>query len=101
MRARLVVATATLCVFAVPGSARDIGHEEALRLRRGGELLALEKLLGRAFVLHPDATLLEAELEREDGALVYELEILTADGEVRELEFDARSGTLLSDEAED
>ena len=47
------------------------------------------------------AELLEAELEEEDDVLVYEVELLTADGTVRELELDARDGRILKDEVED
>jgi len=101
MHARPIAAAAVLLLAAATGSARDIGHDEALQLRRSGELLALAELLERARTRYPDATLLEADLERESGALVYELELLTRDGRVRELEFDARSGTLLSDKDED
>ncbi len=42
--------------------------------------------------------LLEAELEEDDDLYVYEVELLTRVGQVRELEFDAASGPLLKDE---
>ena len=45
--------------------------------------------------------MLEAELEEEDGVLVYEVEILTTAGVVRELELDARDGRVLKDEEDD
>jgi uncharacterized membrane protein YkoI len=83
------------------GSARELDHDEALRLRRSGALQSLEVLLGRVRERHPGATLLEAELEDEHDRLVYELDVLTSDGAVRELEFDARSGELLKDEEEE
>ncbi len=41
---------------------------------------------------------LEVELEREHGGLVYEIDILAQDGRVRTLIFDARTGALLSAE---
>lgn len=44
---------------------------------------------------------LEAELEKEDGNAVYEIEIVNAAGETRELEIDAQSGKILSSELED
>jgi len=47
---------------------------------------------------YPGASLLEAELEEEDGIYVYEIELLTTDGVARELELDARDGRLLKDE---
>lgn len=44
---------------------------------------------------------LEAELESEDGKVMYEVEIVNAAGEIREFEIDAQSGKILSSELED
>ncbi|MGD9851217.1 MAG: PepSY domain-containing protein [Nitrospirales bacterium] len=44
---------------------------------------------------------LEAELESEDGKVIYEVEIVNAAGETREFEIDAQSGKILSSELED
>jgi uncharacterized protein YpmB len=44
---------------------------------------------------------LEAELESEDGKVIYEVEIVNAAGEIREFEIDAQSGKILSSELED
>lgn len=57
----------------------------------------MQTALGR----YPGATLLEAELEEEDGLFIYEVELLTGDGVVRELELDARDGRILKDEVDD
>lgn len=92
-----------LTVLALLGeaTARDLDHDEALRLRREGSILPLEQLIQSALGRYPGATLLEAELEQEQGVLVYEVELLTAQGVVRELELDAREGRILSDEEDD
>ncbi len=50
---------------------------------------------------HPKARLLELELEEKHGRYVYEVELLTVQGQVRELKFDASSGELLEDEEDD
>ena len=42
----------------------------------------------------------EVDLEREDGMLVYEIEILTADGTEMEVEIVASTGDVLEVEAE-
>ncbi|WP_374761345.1 PepSY domain-containing protein [Pseudomonas sp. sp1636] len=81
--------------------ARDLDQDEALRLRREGLILPLEQLMRTALQRYPGATLLEAELEEEDDILVYELELLTSRGVVRELELDARDGRILKDEVDD
>ncbi len=95
------LAVLLLCGVALAPLARDIGQDEALQLRRSGELLPFEAVLAVALGRYPGASLLEVELEEEDGRYVYELELLTAGGEVRELEIDARSGAVLQDEVED
>ncbi|MGG2398076.1 PepSY domain-containing protein [Pseudomonas sp. SH1-B] len=90
------------CAFAsVPGQARDLDQDEALRLRREGIIMPFEQLMQHVGRAYPDSTLLEAELEEEDGVLVYEVEILTTVGVVRELELDARDGRILKDEEDD
>lgn len=90
------------CGFtAAPGLARDLDQDEALRLRREGVIMPFEQLMQRLGQAYPGSTLLEAELEEEDGVLVYEVEILTSQGVVRELELDARNGNILKDEEDD
>ncbi len=80
--------------------ARDLDQDEALALRQAGTILPLEAVVERALVLYPGATLLEVELEEEDDRLVYEVELLTRDAMVRELEFDARDARLYKDEVD-
>lgn len=81
--------------------ARDLEQDEALRLRMDGVIMPLEDLVHLALQQYPKARLLEVELEDEKGKYIYEVELLTPSGGVRELEFDARNGRLLSDEEED
>lgn len=89
-----------LCGVTATPLARDLSQDEALRLRRSGELLPFEQVLAIAVGRYPSASVLEVELEEDDGRYLYELELLTAGG-VRELEIDARNGAVLQDEAED
>jgi uncharacterized membrane protein YkoI len=102
-RAPALLAAALLClgVVAAPAMARDLDQDEALQLRRAGKLVPLDTLLQEVQRRYPSARLLEVELEIEDGELVYELEVLTTGGQVRELEFDAATGVLVKDEEED
>lgn len=94
----LVTLPLVLLLAAAPAVSRDLDQDEALRLRREGLIMPLEALLQRALERHPGASLLEAELEEEDGRYVYEIELLTTQGVARELEFDARDGRLIKDE---
>lgn len=98
-RARLLVlALLACCSLAV---ARDLDQDEALRLRQEGVILPLEQLLQQALARYPGAKLLEAELEEEDDIYVYEVELLTTGGVVREIELDATTGRLIKDKEDD
>ncbi|MDO6561855.1 PepSY domain-containing protein [Amphritea sp. 1_MG-2023] len=45
--------------------------------------------------------LLDLEVEEEDHRLIYEIEVLGADGEVREFHIDAENGRVLKEERDD
>ena len=94
-------ALAALLLALVPlAPALDVDQDEALRLRQSGEVMSFQAILREAEQRYPGARLLEAELDDDDGELIYEIELLTRDGVVRELEIDARSGRLLEDEVD-
>lgn len=99
--ARRTILLLLLGMLSLPGSgtfARDLDQDEALRLRREGVILPLDRLLAEVLARYPGARLLEAELEEEDDLYIYEVEVLTVSGVVRELEVDARDGRILKDE---
>ena len=78
----------------------DIGQKEIRRLVEQGRIMPLEKLLQR----YPEkkyGRLLDLEVEREHGAIVYEFEFLRRDGQVLEIEVDASNGRVLKQEIED
>jgi uncharacterized membrane protein YkoI len=91
---RLALALLVFCSMAM---ARDLDQDEALRLRQQGVILPLEQLLRLALDRYPGAKLLEAELEEKHDVYIYEVELLTTDGVVRELDIDASTGQLLKD----
>jgi uncharacterized membrane protein YkoI len=75
-------------------------NDTARELRQQGVILPLEQLV--AALPHPQPLrILEAEMERERGRLIYELEVLDAQGQVWEVELDAVTGRLLESEVED
>ena len=95
------VAALMLCVFCSLASARDLGQDEALRLRQQGAILPLEQLLQQVLQRYPGSKLLEAELEERHCVYVYEVELLTSAGIVREIKLYASDGRLLKDEEDD
>ena len=82
--------------LASAAGARDIDHDEARVLRERGIILPLAEILNRNMP-GTGARLIEVELEREHGRLIYELEYLSG-GEVYKLRIDAVSGAALAQE---
>ncbi|WP_347911530.1 PepSY domain-containing protein [Pseudomonas grandcourensis] len=86
-----------LLAFCSAVMARDLDQDEALRLRQQGVILPLEQLLQQAMDRYPGAKLLEAELEEKHNIYLYDVELLTPEGVVRELHIDATDGRILKD----
>jgi len=74
-------------------------HERAYQARQDDSILSLEEILEK-LGLGPDTRLLEVELEHEHDRDIYEIEYLTNDGDIYELEVDAASGRVLKRERE-
>ncbi len=96
----------TLFVLAFAGSvgiaqARDLGPDEALRLRDAGTIQSFEKLNAAAVALHPGAQVSETELEEEYGRHVYQVELRDPQGVQWDLELDARTAQVLKDHQDD
>ena len=94
-RGRMALVLLAFCSVVM---ARDLDQDEALRLRQQGVILPLEQLLQQAMDRYPGAKLLEAELEEKHNIYLYDVELLTPEGVVRELHIDATDGRLLKDE---
>jgi uncharacterized membrane protein YkoI len=90
-----------LCVASLAGNADEVNQDEVLELRRSGQVMPLQDILGAIARLYPGSQVLEVELESQQGKYRYEIEILTVADSVRELEIDAHTGAILEDEPED
>lgn len=77
-----------------PDTEADDDHETARKALEQHEVLPLGKVLAMIEEKQP-GDVIEIELERKSGVWVYELELIDADGRVRELDIDARSGEIL------
>jgi uncharacterized membrane protein YkoI len=75
-------------------------HATVRSLAEPGDILSLEQILQNARQQHAGRAL-ETELEEGRDGMVYEVEILDANGEVWEMKFDARTGELLEEEQEE
>ncbi len=91
MRFWIVLLAASL---AVNGAVADSDHVRARRAVEAGQILPLKDILARALQANA-GQVIEAELEEKGGTFVYEIKILTDDGRLMKLLYDARTGELL------
>lgn len=75
-------------------------YETARQAVDRGDMLPLEQILARIEARHP-GRIVEVELEDEDGLRLYEIEVLTPEGRLIEIELDARTGAILGYEEDD
>ena len=93
-----VLVAGTISGQAIAGE--ELGQAEIRELVRQGEILPLETILAR-LPAEKFGRLLDLEVEREQGTVVYEIEFLSADGRIVEVEVDARDGSVLQAEVDD
>lgn len=92
IRSLLVLA---MLLLAAPALANDEAeHDRARRAVEAGEIRPLRDILTAAEKAY-GGRFIAAELERHDGRWVYEIKLITADGRVAKLYYDAGSGALL------
>ena len=77
--------------------ARDLGPDEALRLRDAGTIVSFEKLNATALAKHPGSTITDTELEEQYGKYIYQIEMRDPQGLEWDLEVDAVTGQVLKD----
>ncbi|KJZ32141.1 hypothetical protein TW83_05275 [Paracoccus sp. S4493] len=75
-------------------------YETARQAVDRGDMLPLEQILARIEARHP-GRIVEVELEDEDGLWLYEIEVLTPEDRLIEIELDARTGVILGYEEDD
>jgi uncharacterized membrane protein YkoI len=99
LRSKLALIIAAL-VFGAAAYADD-DHKKARRLLDAGKILPLETILDKTSELHPAARVIETEFEEKWNRYVYEVELVDNKGVVWEVEFDAATGAVLSNEEDD
>ena len=81
--------------LAAPAWASDRDdHERALQAVQSGQVLPLTTVLERLGRQHP-GQVLEVELERDGGQWIYEIKLLSADGQLLKLKLDAGTAAVV------
>ncbi len=87
----LFAATA-IALTAGLAQARDLGPDEALKLRDAGTIKSFEELNKNAIAKHPGSSVHDTELEEEYGRYIYQVELRDPQGVKWDLELDAATG---------
>jgi uncharacterized membrane protein YkoI len=88
---------AALAVTAGYIQAKDLGPDQALKLRDAGTIQSFEKLNAAALAKHPNGTITDTELEEHYGKYVYQVDLRDAQGVEWDVEVDAVNGQVLKD----
>ena len=96
-----VFAAAALTMTAGLVQARDLGPDEALKLRDAGTIQSFEKLRAAALALHPGSKTEDTELEEEYGRYIYQVEVRDAQGVQWDVELDATNAQVLKNQRDD
>jgi uncharacterized membrane protein YkoI len=83
-----------LVLACAAAAAADDDHARARAAREAGQIVSLQAILDRVQAEFT-GSLLEVELDDDDGLWVYEVKLLTPAGAIVKLEYDARDGRLL------
>jgi uncharacterized membrane protein YkoI len=94
-------AITTLTVTAGIAQARDLGPDEALKLRDAGTIQSFEKLNAAALAKYPGGKIEDTELEQQHGRYVYQVEVRDAQGVQWDVEVDASNGQILKEHRDD
>jgi len=89
-----LVAASLFALQAVPALADASDQDRARQALERGDIRPLDQVLDAARKALP-GDVVKIELDHDDGRWIYEIKILTAAGERREVEIDARSLQVL------
>lgn len=96
-----LLTAASLALTANLALARDLGPDEAMRLRDAGTIQSFEKLNEAALAQHPGGKIEETELEEEYGRYIYQVEVRDTNGVQWDMDIDATSGEVLKNQQDD
>lgn len=101
MKALIALFTIAALTAAGIAQARDLGPDEALKLRDAGTIQSFETLNAAALALQPGGKIEETELEEEYGRYIYQVEVRDAQGVRWDIELDASNGQILKNQQDD
>ncbi len=96
----LCVSTA-LIMGAGIAQAKDVSPADTVELSNSGAIMSFEKLNEAALAQHPDASILDTELEESYGRYIYQVDVRDVKGQKWEVEVDAKTGEVIKNQQDD
>lgn len=94
MKTAILSLLSLVLLAATPAGASENDHERARRAVQAGQLLPLRTILDNVARDYP-GDIIETELEDLHGAPVYEIKLISPEGRVMKVYYDARNGSVL------
>lgn len=93
--------SATLLMGAGLAQAKDVSPAQIVELSTSGTILPFEKLNQAALAEHPNASVLDTELEESYGRYIYQVDLRDEKGQKWEVELDAKTAEILTNKQDD
>jgi uncharacterized membrane protein YkoI len=93
---KLALICALFALSLPPAFADVLGQDEAREAVKRGDIRPLAEAIAKAETMY-EGRILDAELEREQGKVFYEIKLITKDGWRRKLYLDAKTLEILKD----
>lgn len=97
----LNIAIMLLGCMGMTALADDLKREQLIQLQADGVIQHFEQLERAVFTLHPEAEIIEREVEQEYGRIIYEVNLIDRQGTEWDIELDAVTGKVLRNRQDD
>ena len=93
--------SAALLVGAGVAQAKDVSPAKIVELSNSGAILSFDKLDAAALAQHPNARILDTELDESYGRYIYQVDVRDDKGQKWEVELDATTAEVLKNQQDD
>lgn len=81
--------------------AKDVSPAKIVELSTSGAILSFDTLNEAALAQHPNASILDTELEESYGRYIYQVDVRDDQGQKWEIEMDATTAEILKNQQDD
>ena len=93
--------SATLLMGAGIAQAKDVSPAQIVELSTSGAIMSFDKLNQAALAEHPNASILDTDLEENYGRFIYQVDLRDEKNQKWEIEMDAKTAEILKNQQDD